>query len=59
MPTKKMHDEESYELDNVYNEDDRFYTQEIPQSGTINRRKNLEIRLICTNFVPYDRRMAE
>lgn len=27
MPTKKMHDEESYELDNVYNEDDRFYTQ--------------------------------
>lgn len=27
MPTKKMHDEESYELDNVYNEDDRFYTR--------------------------------
>jgi len=25
MKTKKMHDEESYELDNVYNDDDRFY----------------------------------
>lgn len=27
MKTKKMHDEESYELDNVYNDEDRYYTQ--------------------------------
>lgn len=27
MKTKKMHDEESYELDNVYNDEDRFYTR--------------------------------
>jgi hypothetical protein len=27
MKTQKMHDEESYELDNVYNDEDRFYTR--------------------------------
>ena len=27
MKTQKMHDEESYELDNVYNDENRFYTR--------------------------------
>ena len=27
MKTQKIHDEESYELDNVYNDEDRFYTR--------------------------------
>jgi hypothetical protein len=27
MRTKKMHDEETYELDNAYNEDERFYEE--------------------------------
>lgn len=27
MKTQKMHNEEEYELDNQYNEEERYYTQ--------------------------------